>query len=84
MAGQVITIAGGIAGFADLPGSAAMFNYPTGIVAAKDGTLFVADMNNHKIRKIFLDPKTNKAWSLERPVVTFAGGIAGWKATCRG
>jgi len=75
--GGVITIAGGVPGFADLPGTGAMFNYPTGLCAAKDGTLFVTDMNNHKIRKIFVGP--GGATGTNRLVVTFAGGIAGWK-----
>lgn len=76
--GPVVTIAGGVAGFANLPGAAAMFNYPTGVTAAADGTLFVADMNNHRIRKIFLDDKGNPL-AMNRLVVTLAGSIAGWK-----
>jgi len=76
--GPVVTIAGGVAGYANLPGKAAMFNYPTGLASAEDGTLFVADMNNHRIRKIFLDNLGNPL-AMNRLVVTLAGGAAGWK-----
>ena len=73
-----------------------MFNYPTGVTAAEDGTLYVAglepdiivhayleslsfpDMNNHKIRKIFVTPEGSPL-DINRLVVTLAGSIAGWK-----
>ncbi len=53
-AGVVSTLAGlaGSPGSADGNGSAARFNFPSGIVAANDGTLFVADTNNETIRQI--------------------------------
>lgn len=38
-------------GTADGVGSAARFNFPLGITVATDGTLFVADTNNHSIRQ---------------------------------
>jgi len=76
--GTVFTVAGAIAGYADLPGTLAMFNYPTGVTAAEDGTLYVADMNNHKIRKIFVTPEGSPL-DINRLVVTLAGSIAGWK-----
>ncbi|MEW5879764.1 MAG: hypothetical protein AB1761_04900 [Pseudomonadota bacterium] len=49
---EVVTLAGTtLPGFVDGAGSAARFNFPTGITT--DGTsLFVADTNNHTIRKI--------------------------------
>lgn len=42
----------GIAGAIDSLGSAATFNQPTGIAIDASGNLFVADRNNHLIRKI--------------------------------
>lgn len=52
--GNVTTIAGtpGIVGFADGMGSAAKFSTPTAITAADDGTLYVSDRSNYRIRKI--------------------------------
>ena len=48
------TVAGnGQAGFRDGPGHGANFFYPTDLaVDATDGTLFVADRANHRIRKV--------------------------------
>lgn len=37
------------AGFADGDGDFARFDGPSGLAAAEDGTLFVADMNNHLV-----------------------------------
>jgi hypothetical protein len=50
--GTVITLAGnGTAGFADGPGATAQFNNPQGLVVYKC-KLYVADQDNHRIRKI--------------------------------
>lgn len=43
------------AGFADGDGAFARFDGPSGLVAAEDGTLFVADTNNHLVGE-------NPAW----------------------
>ncbi|MCX6954759.1 MAG: NHL repeat-containing protein [Verrucomicrobia bacterium] len=53
-AGAVSTLAGqaGAAGSTDGDGAAARFNRPTGVAAYPDGTVFVADMQNHLIRQI--------------------------------
>lgn len=58
--GFVSTIAGsGIGGaatggFADGPGATAAFDAPEGVAVAKDGTIYVADARNHRIRALRL------------------------------
>lgn len=62
--GDVTTIAGiGSAGDIDGDISVASFNYPTDIVLDSNGSIFVSDFYNHKIRKI----------SKDGTVSTFAG-----------
>lgn len=62
--GEVITIAGsGVAGSANGVGMAAQFNRPSGVAVDSANNVFVADTNNHVIRKIALDST----------VTTFAG-----------
>ena len=53
-AGVVTTLAGlaGSPGSTDATGNAARFNAPGGIAADGTGTVYVADTNNHTIRKI--------------------------------
>jgi len=50
--GIVTTLAGSAAGYADGSGSGAQFYRPTGVVVDAQGNVFVADLFNHKIRKI--------------------------------
>ena len=72
-AGAVTTIAGSLSattpGNADGTGSAAQFNFPTGLAVDSSGTLYVADTSSHTIRKI----------TAGGVVTTFAGaaGVSG-------
>ncbi len=51
--GDVTTVAGtGSAGNTDGNGTSASFNTPVGIVVDSFGNLYIADLSNHKIRKI--------------------------------
>jgi len=51
--GEVTTLAGsGAPGTANGTGTGASFNGPSGVAADQNGTLYVADTDNHKIRKI--------------------------------
>lgn len=50
---DVSTFAGsGSAGYADAIGQAASFSAPTGVAVDKNGTVYVLDKNNNRIRKI--------------------------------
>ena len=50
---QVSNFAGsGAAGYTDAVGAAAAFNAPTGVTVDKNGTVYVLDKNNNRIRKI--------------------------------
>ena len=66
--GEVSTLAGGEEGFADGAGSAAQFSFPRGIAIDTKGNLYVADGDNHRIRKV----------TPEGEVSTFAGSEGGF------
>lgn len=52
-AGLVSTLVGGpSSGYVDGAGNDARFNLPSGVAVAADGTVYVADQNNARIRKI--------------------------------
>ena len=53
--GTVDTLAGGQEGRADGTGPSAMFNTPSAIALAPDGSLVVADTQNHSIRRVTPD-----------------------------
>lgn len=50
--GQVTTLAGSTAGYANGVGVAAQFNYPRGVVVDKTNNLYITDYTNHRIRKV--------------------------------
>ena len=66
--GQVTTIAGSTAGFADGAAISAQFNSPTGITVDEQGNLYVVDSENNRIRKI----------TPEGQVSTVAGSTSGF------
>ena len=68
--GSVSTISGGNgAGFQDGAASEAKFDRPQGIASDRDGNIYIADSNNHRIRII----TSNRTW-----VQTVAGdGVKG-------
>lgn len=70
--GMVRTIAGGGVGDADGRNDAVRFCYPTGLAVAGDGTVYVADTGNHRIRRLSYDKVLRVA-----TVTTVAGGLAG-------
>lgn len=70
LSGVVSTIAGSTAGNVDGTGATAQFQGPMAIAVASDGTLYVADTDNHSVRKV----------SPGGVVTTIAGdGSAGYK-----
>lgn len=66
--GVVSTLAGSSYGYADGTGSNAQFSNPTGIAIDSENNIYVADQNNHKIRKI----------TPNGVVSTFAGSTSGF------
>lgn len=58
--GQVSTLSGtGILGYQDGSGRSAQFDHPTGLAIAPDGTLYIADNGNDRVRSIRPDGQTS-------------------------
>ncbi|MNT02036.1 Virginiamycin B lyase [compost metagenome] len=51
----ITTLAGAAKGDAEGVGTAARFDRPTGIAVAADGTIYVADAENHRLRKLVVN-----------------------------
>lgn len=66
--GTVTTLAGGTEGFRDAPGAEAQFNHPISVAIDNDRILYVADLYNHRIRRI----------TPSGSVTTLAGSAAGF------
>lgn len=67
-AGEVTTLAGSGRGYADGASTAARFDFPRSVAVHASGTVYVADTDNHRIRKI----------SPSGEVTTFAGSTEGY------
>jgi len=50
--GTTTTLAGSVAGDQDGPAATASFRYPTGVAVGNDGSVYVTDSGNHRIRRI--------------------------------
>lgn len=69
-AGMVTTVAGSIQGYLDGNGSGSQFFLPTAVMVDHRGATFIADLYNHRIRRM----------SLSSQVTTVAGsGVPGYK-----
>ena len=66
--GVVTTLAGSTGGHADGTGDEAQFYYLTGVAVAENGTIYVADKDNHKVRKV----------TAAGEVTTLAGSSSGY------
>ncbi|WP_394758663.1 NHL repeat-containing protein [Flavobacterium sp.] len=70
--GVVSTLAGSTSGFANGTGASAQFNSPRGIFVDSSGAIYVADTDNHKIRKI---SATGEVTTLAGSTIGFTDGL---------
>ena len=68
--GVVSTIAGNTTGFADGIGTNALFNAPGGMSLDNNGTMFIADVSNHRIRKIIF-PLSNVDYQIQNQIFVY-------------
>jgi sugar lactone lactonase YvrE len=74
--GDVTTLAGsGLAGYQDGPAATAKFFFPEGLSMGADGMLYIADANNHRIRR--LDPVAGTVTTLSGSGL-FGGAYGGF------
>lgn len=73
--GEVTTVAGSSGGFLDGTGSVARFKAPAGLAADSDGNVYIADLQNHAVRKLALNNAvTTLATNFLRPSAVAVGG----------
>jgi sugar lactone lactonase YvrE len=73
--GRVSTLAGsGNSGATDGPGATASFNLPMGVATDRQGSVYVADYNNNKIRLVGGNTSPVPALSVNGQTLTVAGG----------
>jgi len=68
----VSTLAGGTSGYEDGVGTDARFNEPSGVAVDSSGNVYVADKNNHRIRKITkeVDDAGDETWTVSTIATT--------------
>jgi mucin-19 len=71
---NVTTLAGSTQGFSNGQGTSAQFNIPYGVAVDSAGSVYVADINNNKIRKI----ATESITTTTAVITTVAGSNAGF------
>ncbi len=73
--GAVTTLAGSNVGFRDGNGAAALFNMPQSVAVDGAGNVYVADLNNHRIRKVGLPPDVLASGALAQSGLTGSGNV---------